>query len=307
MKLHILLTRALMFFRRQLDFAARGRMWSGSVGQHDLFELLNMKQDFSSRIARITGLEKWLNKLRMTGTVDISGDSKALVLEEVRRIVEACDGSEDTMWSYRGQMSLRALDEHPIDSYWCVDTQFDESIIAWHIATNALLESKDHPKAEEYYQLHDAIKLLSNYMMFLLVDHPYMLPSPVRARQYDLAYRHLSAVADHRSRTGNQDALSTPSEVISMMYRLFRGLAANESRRRGATLAKRLLGLYYNSKKLERVLLGVWVEMLCYAASHCSRDSHAKHLNSGPQLITVVWILQTTLFNSIYDEDHPMI
>uniref|UniRef100_A0A453DK91 Uncharacterized protein n=4 Tax=Aegilops tauschii TaxID=37682 RepID=A0A453DK91_AEGTS len=55
---------------------------------------------------------------------------------------------------------------------------------------------------------------------------------------------------------------------------------------RGAALAVWLLELEARGEQeVRQVLLGVWVEMLCYAAHHCSRDSHARQLNSGGELV----------------------
>jgi hypothetical protein len=69
---------------------------------------------------------------------------------------------------------------------------------------------------------------------------------------------------------------------------------------RGAELAERLLELDPHMPELLQVILGVWVEMLCYAAHHCSGDSHARQLNSGGEFITIVWLLTTAVFNHSY-------
>jgi hypothetical protein len=47
--------------------------------------------------------------------------------------------------------------------------------------------------------------------------------------------------------------------------------------------------------ELLQVVFGVWVEMLCYAAHHCSRESHARQLNNnGGEFI----------YNHRVDSDH---
>ncbi|KAI5009374.1 hypothetical protein ZWY2020_011519 [Hordeum vulgare] len=73
---------------------------------------------------------------------------------------------------------------------------------------------------------------------------------------------------------------------------------------RGAEIAVRLLEVEARGRQeVSRVLFGVWVEMLCYAAHHCTRDSHARQLNSGGEFITVVWLLSTTVFNHRYCDE----
>lgn len=58
-----------------------------------------------------------------------------------------------------------------------------------------------------------------------------------------------------------------------------------------------------DANKLLRVVFGVWVEMLCYAAHHCLRESHARQLNDGGEFLTIVWLLTTAEFNHVnYNE-----
>jgi len=40
-----------------------------------------------------------------------------------------------------------------------------------------------------------------------------------------------------------------------------------------------------------QVIFGVWVEMLCFVANHCSRESHARQLSSGGELVTIAWLM----------------
>ena len=133
----------------------------------------------------------------------------------------------------------------------------------------------------------EAIKSVSNYMMFLLQERPYMLPSPARPVLYATPIE-----ADLRTRRDLQKMIQDINigkygEVVPSFAR-------------GAELAERLLELDPHMPELLQVVFGVWVEMLCYAAHHCSGDSHARQLNSGGEFITVVWLLTTALFNRSY-------
>jgi len=54
-------------------------------------------------------------------------------------------------------------------------------------------------------------------------------------------------------------------------------------------LAKELKNLKAPNKWY--VMSEVWVELLCYAASHCRANTHAALLSKGGELITFVWLL----------------
>jgi hypothetical protein len=57
----------------------------------------------------------------------------------------------------------------------------------------------------------------------------------------------------------------------------------------GPLLAAELLRM--DSESMLDMIFRVWLEMMWYAADHCSRDSHARQLNNGGEFLTVVWLL----------------
>nr|CAB3490728.1 unnamed protein product [Digitaria exilis] len=228
-----------------------------------------------------------------------------LVLEEIQRMVKACAGKEDVMSSYRGQCSLERLDGYNLTAVASTTgTEFDQSILTWHLATHKLLSKSTSSSTatdgdqeaivrqkQQQQQLVEATRVVSNYMMFLLVERPHMLPSPVRptlhlkARQQLMERPHSSYwyPSPVQARGHNTD-----DQVVTLA---------------GAQLGDQLVQIKESGMTeltLLRVVLGVWVEMLCYAAHHCSRESHASQLNNGGEFITIVWLLTTAEFNRKY-------
>ncbi|KAF7087910.1 hypothetical protein CFC21_091070 [Triticum aestivum] len=155
--------------------------------------------------------------------------------------------------------------------------------------------------------LVEAIRELSNYMIFLLVERPYMLPSPVRPGLYantEVQNVGWSSVPILYANTeigsvewGRRGAKNLIERIKSRQL----GSTAPPALARGAELARLLLDMEERGVPgVLQVILGVWVEMMCYAAHHCSRDSHARQLNSGGEFITVIWLLSTAMFNRTY-------
>ncbi|CAL5028953.1 unnamed protein product [Urochloa decumbens] len=272
---------------RQIFRAGKRRRWSGSVGQYNL--LLScahskMEPAADNKRARLLGLgvfREWLsNKLRKTLSTTVSSSTKELVLRELLRIV----GEGKEIGFFPGALTLQHFNLDELVGWSVQDIGFEESIIAWHIASEICL-FRDRSKNEK---LQEAIRVLSDYMMFLLVERPYMLPGPVRHSRYKQVRDALREIMPSSKGAG----YTSPEKRVEWVLRTglrarVNAFGAPADYDTGVRLAEML---YHRPRRLD-VIFGVWVEMLCYVADNCSRESHAKQLSSGGELVTIVWLM----------------
>ncbi|CAN6279310.1 unnamed protein product [Urochloa humidicola] len=255
---------------------------SGFAGQ------LNLVDSYLNH--RHEGLKSRVISYWRKSSSEISVGSKGLVLKEILKMARACRGDEDVMRSYRGQCTLKRHDEDgSLEEQlgWSTRMEFDDAILQWHYATDLILYYMQREHNVDAEPIVKSIRALSNYMMFLFAVHPHLLPGPVRLAPY------LEAKEDMIWDDGYLELLY-PEIEREEYWRVHQALV------RGATIFGKLRRMKGNTTKLLEFLLGVWVEMLCYAAHHCNRDSHAKQLNAGGEFITVVWLMTTASFNLVY-------
>ncbi|XP_058225081.1 uncharacterized protein LOC131334188 [Rhododendron vialii] len=160
---------------------------------------------------------------------------------------------------------------------WTMEQEFGQSIVIWHVATEVCYEL-DHPKIGKDKEKLQAVKILSDYMMYLLVACPSRFPF---CNEYD---KIMKDYAD--------------------MQELFDGGAFGSSRPEGVgnegnttnirplvNKARRLvLDMKGNPKRWD-IMGSMWVEMLCYAAMKCPWNNHIQGLRNGGEFLTHVWLL----------------
>jgi hypothetical protein len=127
------------------------------------------------------GLQDWWNSVHFSGTFSQTNtlsiqDLKKLVLQSLQD-KELALQEKDTDLDSRGSFTLKSMEVYEDFARWSVNIDFDESILVWHIATELYVRKSMAKHAKE---LTEATEVLSNYMMFLLVEKPNMLPGAAR-------------------------------------------------------------------------------------------------------------------------------
>ena len=177
-----------------------------------------------------------------------------------------------------------------------VEVEFDQSILQWHIATSLCYNDDQNKHQNTSCQNHrEASKLLSDYMLYLQVMRPIMLPNGIEQIRFQdtlaeakIFFEERKSVSDEIQASKKLLAVNTdiPPSVV-------KGDRSKSVLFDGCRLAKSLQCLE-TDKKWELVS-DVWIEMTCYAATKCRWNHHAQQLCRGGEFFTHVWLLMAHL------------
>lgn len=293
---------------QDLEFAANNHVrWSLSVEQYNLRQIcLKHEKIRYPRIQNFFGIYGKLDFLGMYGKFekhwqndfeDVSAELKEYVFHHIKQKAENLFGNESTvkeMCSWRGNKVIEVFGAKSALS-WSVEGEFDESILLWHIATNHCYYD---PSFRVSLITNVTIsKLLSDYMLYLLVTHPLMLPKGIGQIRFQDTVAEAVNFFAHTTQNDLKKLLraDSPFPEASLKRNVSKSVLFD-----GRKLADLLGSLEREngSSDIEwkwEMISNVWVEMLCYAANQCSWNQHAQQLARGGELITHVSLLMAHL------------
>ncbi|KAF8775543.1 hypothetical protein HU200_004494 [Digitaria exilis] len=115
----------------------------------------------------------------------------------------------------RHRSSLENQDYNPLKV--SLGVEFQEGIIIWHLRSDVFLANSKQAREEGASAQVEVIKLLSNYMMFLLVEHPDMLPGLAQNRLYQRTCENLITL---RSLTPSSHQRMNLGKMLQSLFRL---------------------------------------------------------------------------------------
>lgn len=269
---------------------------------------------FIQKIFRLMGTGTLLvDEIQYTCRENVTEENKEQIFAQLKSMAEEVhDPREDGhIFSYPGEWALQRrgyLNEFK-DSI--VDVEFDKSLLMWHIATDFCYYGDDK---EEYGAIsitesthRKFCKLLSDYLMYLLVMRPQMMSTAAvtgKLRYLDTCddikkffHRRLTEV-DLPSRERNELHKLACDHLLSVDTSVdpknIKG-EKNKSVLFDACVLAKNLKTNMNGLKRWKIMSEVWIEMLTYAASRCPGIAHAQRLSKGGELLTFVWFLMTHL------------
>ncbi|XP_050264158.1 uncharacterized protein LOC126708407 [Quercus robur] len=214
---------------------------------------------------------------------------------------EAGDDAETTkkICSARGAYAIKEgfwnFDLPKIAENYIENITYDESLLLWHVATDLCFQKPQQDKnaTEGVDEDRHYSKLLSDYMIYLLVKQPNMMSAVAGIGQ--IRYRDTCAEAvKFFTRRGIKHDQGKACNAILAVDTEVKPVYVKGDRSKSVLFDASMLA--EELEKLEpelrwKIIIKVWVEMLSYAASHCRPATHAQQVSKGGQLISFVWLL----------------
>ncbi|KAK9062721.1 hypothetical protein SSX86_019910 [Deinandra increscens subsp. villosa] len=272
------------------------RRWSNSIAQLDLISVsLEEKPARLLTAQNLLGIDKYRLKHRYKTYTKVSDKLKALIYNQFHEFMN-CSPDPKALCSHKGSFSLR---ENGCDNLlWSITkVEFDQSIILWHIATTLCYYSEDQEENEN--EIDDfclASKHICDYMLYLLVSYPVMLPIGIGMIRYrDTCAEATRYFKENGPITNKVEACRKLLEVRSLevLPSKVKGDRCKSALFDGCRLALTLRSM--DKKHMWEVMSQVWIEILAYAATHCRGFQHQQQLRKGGEFLTHVWLLMAHL------------
>lgn len=251
-------------------------------------------------IIEIFGLKDFYDKMKYVSKKPLSKNLWDFIFGELQRKSLLADDPDTAkrIFSARGDWVLQDSDWTSDSSKlmpYIADVDYDQSLILWHIATELCYNSDTVSVKDDSREF---CKILSDYMLYLLVMQPTMMSAVAGIGQIRFRDTCAEAKKFFSRRDLRQEGLckehKQACKAILEVNTEVKPVAVKGDRSKsvlfdGCILAKELQKL--DKQKLWKLMSEVWVELLSYAASHCRASTHAAQLSKGGELLTFVWLL----------------
>ncbi|KAK2632175.1 hypothetical protein EUGRSUZ_L01905 [Eucalyptus grandis] len=166
---------------------------------------------------------------------------------------------------------------------WSVEMEFDQNILIWHIATELLHKDCGQKLATENNKDSRMSMFVSQYMFYLLVFHPSMLPAGTGVLPYEDTLVEAQKFFD--------EEIAMLSNVCWLLLQVRTELPAGKMC--GAKSTSLLFHACHLADQLKSVdtwyiISRVWVRMLMYTACQCKGYEHCESLSRGGELLSHV-------------------
>ncbi|KAI4312756.1 hypothetical protein MLD38_037553 [Melastoma candidum] len=297
-------------FMNMFQQLSKRQRWSNTVAQFSILSYsLREKHRFYDRLLRSFQIDEKIYKYVYRSHESIPENLKWSIMERTADNAEVTQGKypleklnklEEFEWSIELEVSLGEYAAKKLRKPELKRRNglaFDQSVIVWHIATELVLDSGDNENRVNKSERSISCSILSRYMMYLLIHHPQMLPTP-RITSLKFMDTYIEAmnffVSLQNSGMGQMDRKMKLKELRQSVMTDLDVTIAKEDRRKfllfhGCRLAAQIDK--YDTATKEEIICNVWIEKLVFAAKESNSKYHCQQLRMGGELLTHVWLL----------------
>ncbi|XVE48775.1 hypothetical protein DITRI_Ditri01bG0029600 [Diplodiscus trichospermus] len=286
-----------------------GKMAIRSMAQHDLiYYYAEAKTQKFMEAVRIIDTGNVLQKYGHTNWKTVDSELKQFIYSHLKKKAEKNLKPEELDKLLNGKGENILAEEGLIG-----DTQelqvdqadFIQRIFFWHFATELLYyDDVDRFRRGNLGQFCQIAKTLSDYMMYLVLARPFMLPKGLGEVINEQNFKQAKDFfPEMRQKVTTKDFSQVRKEFTAAVlgYKPF-GRKSNTSFEMigaGSTFAQKLRSLVtdqrWDHEEKWEMISKMWMEMMIHAASHCSWKEHAQQLRHGGELLTHVALLMAHL------------
>nr|XP_020161724.3 uncharacterized protein LOC109747038 isoform X2 [Aegilops tauschii subsp. strangulata] len=291
------------------------RRWSGKVGQYSLLREVTREMSLCGKAAKKIGLENVWKEYQHSNTHKLSHEVKEAIFTRVTKVLrltyQEANKHKNVGYSMTnittnwGQVTAKRFASKSEEKtvHLAFGREFQEDILVWHIATQVFLMCGSLLHGKHSGAHANAIKALSDYLMFLVAVRRHMLPGLKLRSLYERTFESLQRVWSKDRGKAGSCCSTTEEEQLARILRhkkddADRGWGMKDAEisiiSDGANLAIELLEAgaeEFQMPLLLELVFNVWVDKLLHAATLCSPESHAMQLSRGGELTTIVWIM----------------
>uniref|UniRef100_A0ACD5VCQ4 Uncharacterized protein n=1 Tax=Avena sativa TaxID=4498 RepID=A0ACD5VCQ4_AVESA len=227
-----------------------------SIGQFNLTDYSVWEKHMPRLVSKVVGMLGLENKWRNFWHVQYVEDKEMSLY--IERLLCSGEGSHNL--------------ELGRELNYVLSLPFEHALFRLHIFTDMHL-SRLGNQGGEMELLVSQCRKLSQYIIYLMVVHPSMLPVSNAAQ--DLQHYYNVWVRDHRGTMEKPGVLDSYAEVT----------LCNE------TYSRSPFGLSPPTEASLRAMRELWARLLIYVAGKCPVELHARQLGNGLELLTSVWLL----------------
>ncbi|KAH7845812.1 hypothetical protein Vadar_006359 [Vaccinium darrowii] len=288
------------------NWGRKRKRWSNTGEQFSLLSFCfatRVKPLFYHRILKMLGIEEVVEIYMYKSCNPPKPLSLAFgEIKEPRSHAEK-NGESTDLKSLYGRAGGKALERrNRRDLEWSVKMEFHQSILIWHLATEICYQLDYNPGADPNNMLNGMLdwgQCMSRYMLYLLVEHPNMLPIGMGQIKFRELYSDLGAFIEaYMSKPLKDVTEKEASEMLMKEVNAENMLVGGGDRSNfvifhGCKLASEL-GKFEQTYKWD-IINHVWLEMLGHAASQCKGRHHAQQLRRGGEYLTHHWLFMAHL------------